>query len=368
MSLQELTFPFRLEGKTIEGSYWHVAINVSPFIIGRKEGCNLQLPVEGISRVHARIEEKEGAWWVSDCGSTNGTFLNRRRLTEPKLIKKGDILQFADMHFTVNEIADTTEGTHIINPHAKQFERMMAEKAVSPYFQPIVRLSDHAVIGYEILGRVHYEGLPQMPIPLFEIAKKLDREVELSQLFREQAFAQANRVGVQGILFFNMLPAEVDPELILETLEPVRRKYPKMRLGMELHEAVVTDVPMIKRLRQVLNELHIFLIDDDFGSGQARLLELMEVPPDVIKFDISLIHALNTRPEASRAIVAALVKMAKDAGIKTLAEGVETQQEANICKLFGFDMAQGYYFGRPAPLDTRASQPLQIAATSSVQP
>ncbi|MCX7112327.1 MAG: EAL domain-containing protein [Proteobacteria bacterium] len=350
MSLQESKCPFHLEGNTIEGGHWVVTITSSPFVIGRKEGCNLHLAVDGISRTHAKIIDKNGVWWLSDCGSTNGTFLNRRRITEEQMIKGGDILQFAGMHFTVTEIADITERTHITNPHAQQFESMMAEKAVSPYFQPIVRLSDLFIVGYEILGRVHYEGLPELPLPLFQIAKKLDREVELSQMFRDQAFAQASRMGLQSTLFFNMLPAEVDPDAIRVSLGGVRKDFPSLRLAMELHESVVTNLPMMRKLRQVLNELHIFLINDDFGAGQARLLELMEAPPDVIKFDISLIHGIDTRSEASQAIVAALVKMAKDAGIKTLAEGVETRGEADLCTRFGFDLAQGYYFGRPAPL------------------
>jgi EAL domain-containing protein (putative c-di-GMP-specific phosphodiesterase class I) len=350
MSAQEKKCPFHLEGKTVEGSFWLIPITTSPFVIGRKEGCNLYLAVDGISRVHARMIVRDGAWWIEDCGSTNGTFVNRQRLTGEQKIKQGDVLQFADMHFTVTEMADSSDNTRITNPHARQFENMMAEKAVTPYFQSIVRLSDFAVVGYEILGRVHYEGLPELPVPLFQIAGKLDRAVELSQLFREQAFAQASLMGMQGILFFNLLPAEMDPDSIRVSLGHVRKEFPALRLAMELHESVVTDLPMMRSLRQVLKELRIFLVDDDFGSGQARLLELLEVPPDVIKFDISLIHGLDTRPVASQAIVAALVKMTREAGIKTVAEGVETEQEANLCRRFGFDMAQGYYFGRPAPL------------------
>jgi EAL domain-containing protein (putative c-di-GMP-specific phosphodiesterase class I) len=350
MSAQENKCPFHLEGRTVEGSFWLVPITTSPFVIGRKEGCNLYLAVDGISRVHAKMMDRDGAWWIEDCGSTNGTFVNRVRLTGEQKIKQGDVLQFADMHFTVIEMADSSDKTRVTNPHARQFESMMAEKAVTPYFQSIVRLSDVAVVGHEILGRVHYEGLPELPLPLFQIAARLDRAVELSQLFREQAFAQASRMGVQGILFFNLLPAEMDPDSLRMSLSRTRKDFPSLRLAMELHESVVADLPMMRSLRQVLRQLCIFLVDDDFGSGQARLVELLEVPPDVIKFDISLIHGIDTRPAASQAIVAALVKMAREAGIKTVAEGVETAQEANVCRRMGFDMAQGYYFGRPAPL------------------
>jgi len=119
---------------------------------------------------------------------------------------------------------------------------------------------------------------------------------------------------------------------------------------MELHESAVTDVETIKKLRGVLKELNILLSYDDFGSGQARLLELMEAPPDVLKFDISLVRDIHQRSAASQAVLAALVKMSKEIGVRTLAEGVEIQQEAEVCRQMGFDFAQGYFFGKPAPM------------------
>lgn len=340
----------QLLGKTKEGSQWVVPILHAQFVIGRKEGCNLQLGVDGISRIHAEIRQKADGWWIADCDSTNGTFLNRHRLTQEMKIVPGDILQFAGIQFFVAEYADITERTQITSPHAKIFERMMMEKAVTPYFQPIINFSDLKSIGFEILGRVRYQGLPESPGLLFQIAKTLDLEVELSQLFRETAFVQAANLAKKELLFFNMLPAEMDIDLISTDFRKVRETYPDLHLAMELHESVVTDVVMIRRLRQILKELGILLIYDDFGSGQARLLELMEAPPDAIKFDISLIHNIDTRPKSSQAMVAALVKIASELGIRTLAEGVETREEAEICRQFGFDFAQGYYFGRPSPL------------------
>jgi EAL domain-containing protein (putative c-di-GMP-specific phosphodiesterase class I) len=145
----------------------------------------------------------------------------------------------------------------------------------------------------------------------------------------------------------------MDIEAIRLDFEKVREKHPNLKLAMELHESVITDVAMIKRLHQVLKSLGILLIYDDFGSGQARLQELMDAPPDIIKFDICLIHNINTRPKSSQDMIATLVKMARDLGILTLAEGVETREEAETCKQIGFDLAQGFYFGRPFPLNKK---------------
>ncbi len=349
MFAKKTTCPLQLEGKTQDGSHWVIPITSSPFVIGRKPGCDLHLPVEGISRVHAEIHEQDGNWWIKDCGSTNGTFVNHRRLICEQMLQAGDALQLADLHFTVTSRSEESERTQIVNPHARQFEGMMQDKAVTPYFQPIIRLSDHSLVAYEILGRAHYQGLPESPGALFQIAKKFDRDIELSQLFRERGFALAERQAVRELLFFNMLPQEMDMDTIGHYFAKIKEQYPTIRLAMELHESVVTDVPMITKLKRVLKEQGIYLVYDDFGAGQARLLELIEAPPDVIKFDIALIHGIDSRPQASKAIVAALVKMAKEAGIRTLAEGVETPMEATFCKQLGFDLAQGFYFGKPSP-------------------
>jgi EAL domain-containing protein (putative c-di-GMP-specific phosphodiesterase class I) len=130
----------------------------------------------------------------------------------------------------------------------------------------------------------------------------------------------------------------------------LRQSVPDLKLGMELHENTITNVKMMKRLRSMLNELDMLLVYDDFGAGQSRLIELLDSVPDILKFDIALIHNIQLRSDISRSIVETLVKMANDAGIRTVAEGVESSEEAAACKSIGFELAQGYFFGYPTPL------------------
>lgn len=354
MSRQKPTGLLQLEGKTQKGGEWTIPISISPFFIGRQEDCDLRLNGGGVSRRHAQIHARGGVWLVADCGSTNGTYLNGRPVQESRPINPGDILQFANFQFTVAlHEEEKPQITRLLNPHARSFDQMMSKKAVTPYFQPIVSFSDQSTLAYEILGRVYYEGLPQNPGQLFEIAETLDREIELSQMFRDRGLEQAKRCGLKAQFFFNTVPREMDIEQLAASLERVREEFPTLRMAMELHESAVTSVPMIKRLREVLRALDIYLVYDDFGAGQARLLELIHATPDVVKFDMSLIRAIHTRPKSSQAIVAALVKMARDAGIKTVAEGVESQDEADVCRQMGFDMAQGFFFGQPGELHSR---------------
>ena len=104
------------------------------------------------------------------------------------------------------------------------------------------------------------------------------------------------------------------------------------------------------RLRDALRDMDISLAYDDFGAGQARLLELTEVPPDYVKFDINLIRNIHLGNAGRQQTLQTLVRMVRELGIATLAEGIECAEEVEVCRQIGFDYAQGYYFGRPAPI------------------
>lgn len=344
--------PLKLEGKTRDGTLWAVSVDHSPFIIGRKEGASLLLASEKVSRKHAEILETQDGWLLKDCRSTNGTFVNGKRLRGEHLLQLGDYLTIAEVRFDVVELLDESECTMIISPFAENLEQMLGLKSVNPHFQPLISFSDGALVGYEILGRINYEGLPNSPSHLFEISRGLNRQVELSELFRNTALEQAARIGVTELILFNTLPEEMDLDILRPSLRALRQSVPNLKLGMELHENAITDAAMMKDLRELLNELDMLMVYDDFGAGQSRLIELLDFVPDILKFDIALIQNIHHRSESSRSIVESLVKMARDAGIKTLAEGVESVEEAAVCRALGFDLGQGYYFGRPALLQS----------------
>jgi EAL domain-containing protein (putative c-di-GMP-specific phosphodiesterase class I) len=339
-----------LERKSLDGSLWVIPLDHSPFAIGRKEGSSLLLTAEGVSRKHAEILETSDGWRIKDCGSTNGTFVNGRRLTEEHLLNDGDHITIGGIRFDVVEQIDDSECTQFISPEAENLELMLDLKVVVPCFQPMVSLSNGALVGYETLGRIDYEGLPNCPTQLFQISRRIGRQIELSELFRSTALEYAAQLGVKELILFNTLPEEMNIESLGRSLTKLRRSVPDLKLGMELHENTVTNVEMMKDLRLMLNDLDMLLVYDDFGAGQSRLIELLDSVPDIVKFDIALIQNIQERSEISRSMVKTLVKMANDAGIRTLAEGVETREEAETCSAIGFELAQGFYFGYPGPL------------------
>lgn len=137
----------------------------------------------------------------------------------------------------------------------------------------------------------------------------------------------------------------------------VRQLSRDAKIILEIHEAAITDPAEMRTLRAQLRELNIGVAYDDFGAGQTRLSELVEAPPDYLKFDISMIRRIDQAPSERQRMVASLVKMVRELGIAPLAEGIETEAEAITCRELGFSTAQGFYFGAPAPL--RQYSPLQ---------
>lgn len=346
----EAPSPFQLEGITSDGDAWVIPVEGSPFVIGRTEGVQFRLVAPGVSRHHARLLEAGDGWWISDCGSTNGTYVNGVRLVDDRRLALGDHIAIAGLQFTVAERGGLEESTRIFNPLGIHLELLLGQRAVVPHYQPIVSFSDGSVVGHELLGRIAYEGLPNDPGKLFEIARKQGREIALSALFRDAGLEHAAGRNLAGLLLFNTHPKEMNLESLHASLSSAREAAPRLALGMELHENAVTDLPMMLELRQMLSQLDIQLVYDDFGAGQARLTQLLDTTPDILKFDLAFVRNIHLRAEVSRSIVGALVLMAKNAGIRTLAEGIECAEEAEVCRALGFDLAQGYYFGRPAPL------------------
>jgi EAL domain-containing protein (putative c-di-GMP-specific phosphodiesterase class I) len=101
-------------------------------------------------------------------------------------------------------------------------------------------------------------------------------------------------------------------------------------------------------LRNALAELKIGLAYDDFGAGQARMIELVEVPPDYLKFDMKLVQNIQTASVERQRMLASLVQMVRELGITPLAEGIETAGDDAICRQIGFTCGQGFFYGYPA--------------------
>jgi EAL domain-containing protein (putative c-di-GMP-specific phosphodiesterase class I) len=153
------------------------------------------------------------------------------------------------------------------------------------------------------------------------------------------------------VVSVNTHPAELRQTGLLESLGELSRDAPHVEFTVEIHEASIVKVADIVALKASLRDRGIKLAYDDFGAGQARLLELGEAPPDLLKFDIRFIRDVHKSPPSRRRLLRSLVSIVRDLGAEPVAEGVEKAEEAEACIDVGFTRAQGYLFGVPRPVD-----------------
>jgi EAL domain-containing protein (putative c-di-GMP-specific phosphodiesterase class I) len=216
-------------------------------------------------------------------------------------------------------------------------------------------------VGYEVLGRSRLWGL-QTPKDMFLAASQLNLEAELSRMLRAAGVERGLQTLNTPNLFVNTHPTELTEFGLLDSLRDLRAKFPDQPVTLEVHEAAVVNVEKMKELRAVLDELNFRLAFDDFGAGQSRLVELIDVHPDFVKFDIRLIRSIDSAPKRQQQMLASLVQMTRELAIVTLAEGVETEGEHETCIQLGFELGQGYYYGKPASAHENVNDPITDVA------
>jgi len=357
-----------LESIAADGSRLTQAIRTLPFRVGRDIGNELAVDARGLSRHHAVIDaDVSGHLRVTDLGSTNGTFVNRERINGARVLADEDVIHFGNAEYRLRReggpdsvAADDSERTMIAPVgrglsqnfvrHEREFMQLLAGQGLSAMVQPIVAALDGRVFAYELLGRSTHPELPNSPVHLFQLAAMLGREAELSAAFRTFGVAQVAPRLKGARLFVNTHPDETFSDELFDWLALWRARPDAPNLVIEVHETAVVEVEAMRTLAARLKTIGVPFAYDDFGAGQARLRELAEVPPDFVKFDMGLLHNIDQAPEGRQRMVRELVRLVLDLGSVPLAEGIETEAEAALCRDMGFQLVQGYLTGRPVAI------------------
>lgn len=350
------------------GKHPLLAIQHLPYRIGRSKDNDLVIANLGLSRTHASINRDiSGHLRLVDENSTNGSFVNHRRIDGYCLLHDNDIIHFAGVEFRLRHVAigppddpafddartqllpDNAILSEHFARHEREFMELIGGKGLSGAFQPIVTARSRQIVGYELLGRADHPHLPKTPIELFNLAGTLNREADLSLAFREFGASRFASMAEQKMLFINAHPKETFHRGFLASLRQLCSVLPAHSLVVEIHESTVTDIGLLRELGTELSDMGIRFAYDDFGSRQARLLELADVPAHFVKFDMSLIRGLHHAGQRKQQIVSDLVKMVSRIDAVPLAEGVESEDEASACLDMGFELFQGYLTGAPIP-------------------
>ncbi len=241
---------------------------------------------------------------------------------------------------------------HYIREH---FDEALQKGFLKVYYQPVIRTLTGKICGVEALSRwespTHGRLSPADFIPVLEethLIHKLDAYVIDRVCHHLRQRIDDGRPSLPVSLNLSRLDFTLANPL--EIVEDIVQKYdlPRDLLCIEITEnALVEDDDLIKNGIKAFraNGYQVWL--DDFGSGYSSLNVLKDYQFDVIKLDMNFLRSFNA---ASRKLLAAIVPMAKELGMHTLAEGVETAEQVAFLKSIGCEKLQGYFFGKPMGL------------------
>lgn len=234
------------------------------------------------------------------------------------------------------------------------YEAMADVDRIEMHYQPVMSLTTTRIDYYEALVRIRGEHSLIMPSSIFPVVelRGLEAEFDLSVLERVRRDLESGRIpGGAGVSLNVSGPGIVNARVNEKLLEyrPLLAQY---KLVLEVTEtALITQIAHasanLGRLRKEGFEIAL----DDFGSGYSSLRYLSNMPVDLVKFDISMVRALE-EPGRQALLVEDLSRMIKDAGYRLVAEGIETEALLKRVTALGFSHGQGFYIGRPAALDS----------------
>jgi EAL domain-containing protein (putative c-di-GMP-specific phosphodiesterase class I) len=337
-----------------------------PFQIGRESTADYVIHSQRVSKNHAQIIRSGDGFAIVDRDSTNGTFVNGHRIKEAQL-QANDIIHIShkELRFRLEPVehgapsengAPTVQGSHEFTDVIHEWEMLkevLREQQVHAVFQPIVQMVTEEIVGFELLSRVTNRWLGASPMTTLNLANKFQIAPEVSRLFRSVGLQAAARIPGHLSFFVNLHPSEIFDFSVIDSLAETAAKFRQAgrQIVVEVHEDAIADTNMLCRLRQHLRQLGIGLAFDDFGAGQSRLAQLVEAAPDFVKLDMQLIRGIDQSPPRQD-LVRALCDVATNLNVRMIAEGVETQSEADVCRELGCVYAQGYLFGHPSSVGT----------------
>jgi len=240
-----------------------------------------------------------------------------------------------------------------------ELRRAIEREEISIVYQPIVRLEDRSVAGFEALARWDHPKLGRMnPSEFIAVAEETGLIVDLGLFMLERtarqlaAWQRQVRMATPIFASVNVSSRQILRQDLIHDLRTTlaRTALPRGTLKLELTESLVMENPehaaqILTRLR----ELGAGLALDDFGTGHSSLAYLQRFPFDTIKIDQSFVRmsGKGARPVLLRTII----NMAHDLGMEVVAEGAESESDAIELYQLGCEYAQGYFFGEPMSAD-----------------
>ena len=231
-----------------------------------------------------------------------------------------------------------------------RIDSVMGTEALTSVYQPIFNVPKNQIVGFEALARFS-EGLDRPPDVWLAEAATLGRRMELEILAMRTALRGLDKLPKPVYLSVNASPATIVNGRLEELLSGVA--LDRVIVEVTEHEAVDRYGDLAAAVRP-LQRRGLRLAIDDAGAGYASFRHILNLAPHMIKLDVSITRDVDT-DRSRRALAAALCRFAHETDCRIVAEGVETASEMKTLSELGFSEAQGFFLGRPAPIEQAAA-------------
>nr|WP_295164562.1 GGDEF domain-containing phosphodiesterase [Selenomonas sp. F0473] len=332
-----------------------------------------------IRQIHERVrtyelgvamEVKAGIYRPSEDVYNVALIMDRAKIA-CNSIKKTYDLTWAEFNPAMEE--DINFRSYIIS----SFQDAMEQGHIEVFYQPEIRTMTREISGFEALARwrdpIHGMISPGVFVPVLEdahLSPQLDLYI-IEQVCKDYMLVRGNILGWEPMrVSVNISRADFRLLDILQAVEDIRIRYNMERsmLNIEVTEGALNEDEAflqseIARFRAAGYEVWM----DDFGSGYSSLNNIKDYVFDVLKIDMAFLRDFETNPK-SRVVIRSIVNMAKEIGMHTLAEGVETEEQFAFLREIGCEKVQGYLFSPPIPVDKMVAFCQKHGAVAGVEP
>jgi len=245
---------------------------------------------------------------------------------------------------------------------AEQLTAALARGQLVVHYQPVRRLADRRLTGFEALIRwQHPERGLLLPDEFLGVAEDAGRERELGELVLRTACADLTFLDPGGhaglTMSVNLSAGQLDLDFVdLVASVLAEAGLAPDRVCLEILERTILDRPAfgsstpVTTTLEALSDVGVRLAIDDFGTGYSSLAHLLQFPVNVLKVDRSFVSGM-VFDRRRRAIVGAVIDMARGMGATAVAEGVERPDQVDLLRQLGCPLGQGHLLGVPAPAD-----------------
>ena len=278
-----------------------------------------------------------------------------KRITDSDLNTFADAALYRAKELGRNRVEVFTDALHhyiIENRHiAGELEAALEAGEFVPFFQPQVSAKTWELVGLETLARWHHpERGVLSPAVFMQVAEQIRIVPLIDQMILEKSRTVLRDWRAQGFvppkISFNVSSGRLQDHAILDSARSLIEE--EVPITFELLESILVEEEseVFRHNLDALKDLGVSIEIDDFGSGHASIIGLTQTEPTALKIDQRLVTNIDQSAQAEH-LITAIIGMARALGIRTTAEGVETEEQAKVLCELGCDVLQGFLFSQP---------------------